>query len=144
VAAFAARRGVELAELTGNMEDGGFLAVCLCAEWCKTCREYRPGFEALASRFPAMGFRWVDIEDHADEMGDLDITDFPTLLIFRGARVLFFGVTRPQPRYLARLLETFAAQTLSEARDYAISSPERASWQQNDEITALRRWILSE
>ena len=141
--AFAARCSVELAELIGGMADGGFLAACLCAEWCKTCREYRPGFEALASRFPAMKFRWVDIEDHADEMGDLDITDFPTLLIFRGARVLFFGVIRPQPRHLGRLLETFAAQTLSEVRDYVVSSPERLSWQKNGEITALYRWMLS-
>ena len=26
-----------------------FSVYCLCAEWCGTCREYRPGFQALAS-----------------------------------------------------------------------------------------------
>jgi thioredoxin 1 len=44
-----------------------------------------------------MRFVWVDIEDESELVGDLDIEDFPTLLLARGGRVLFFG-----PRAAAR------------------------------------------
>jgi hypothetical protein len=71
-------------------------------------------------------------------MGDIDIVDFPTLLVFRGGYVLFFGPMTPRADILRRLLEMFAAQTVSESRDYAFSSPDHASWQANGDIAALR------
>ena len=43
-----------------------FLVACLCAQWCDTCVAYKPGFHALAERFPRAEFRWVDIEDDAE------------------------------------------------------------------------------
>ncbi len=78
---------------------------CLCAEWCDTCVEYRPGFLALAQRFPQARFRWLDIEDHADEVGDLEVENFPTIEVKHGEEVLFYGVMLPKPELLARLLE---------------------------------------
>jgi hypothetical protein len=42
--------------------DREYLVACLCAAWCDTCVAYRPGFLALAERFPRAEFRWVDIE----------------------------------------------------------------------------------
>ncbi|MDR1162307.1 MAG: thioredoxin family protein [Candidatus Accumulibacter sp.] len=116
-----------------------FLVVCLCAEWCKSCREYRPDFDALSASVEGADFRWVDIEEHADAMGELDIVDFPTLLVFRGEYVLFFGPMTPHSERLRRLLETFAAQTTSESRDYATSSPDRAAWQTNGDLSGIRR-----
>ena len=38
-----------------------FVVSCLCAEWCDTCVDYRPGFFALAEKFPTAQFRWIDI-----------------------------------------------------------------------------------
>jgi thiol-disulfide isomerase/thioredoxin len=119
-----------------------FLVICLCAEWCKTCREYRTVFDAVSAASPGMVFRWVDIEEDANAMGDLDIADFPTLLIFRGRDVLFFGPMTPHSARLRRLLETFAAQTDSESRGYATATPERAAWQTNGDITALRAFVF--
>ncbi|MDR1275681.1 MAG: thioredoxin family protein [Candidatus Accumulibacter sp.] len=116
-----------------------FLVVCLCAEWCKSCREFQSDFDALSSDFAGADFRWVDIEENADAMGELDIVDFPTLLVFRGEHVLFFGPMTPHSERLRRLLEVFAAQTVSESRDYAISSPDRAAWQTNGDLAAFQK-----
>ena len=79
---------------------------CLCAEWCDTCVEYRPGFLALAGKFPGTEFRWVDIEDQADEVGDLEVENFPTLRVTRGDEVLFHGTLEPLHGQLRRLLES--------------------------------------
>jgi thioredoxin 1 len=87
---------------------------CLCAEWCDTCGQYRPGFLALAEKFPGVQFRWIDIEDQADEVGDLEVENFPTIRVTRGQgdeqRVLFHGVQLPIPAHLERLLEELLAR----------------------------------
>lgn len=106
-----------------------FLIVCLCAEWCGTCRDYRTGFLAMAELFPRAQFRWLDIEDHADLLGDHEVENFPTLHIQRGNDVLFFGTMLPHHAHLRRTLEVFYAQAPDESRDYARSTPERNAWQ---------------
>ncbi|WP_374399779.1 thioredoxin domain-containing protein [Niveibacterium sp.] len=116
-----------------------FLVACLCAQWCGTCRDYRAGFDALASEFPGMGFVWVDIEDHADAIGDIDVENFPTILIQRQDSVLFFGTVLPDHALLRRLLETYAAQTPGESERYAVATPERRGWQRDANLRALLR-----
>ena len=81
-----------------------FLVACLCAAWCDTCVEYRPGFLELAKRFPRAEFRWLDIEDHADEVGDLEVENFPTVRVTHGGKVLFHGTLLPHHEHLSRLL----------------------------------------
>ncbi|MGQ0545109.1 MAG: hypothetical protein ACT4P3_07225 [Betaproteobacteria bacterium] len=79
-----------------------FTVACLCAEWCHVCTEYRPGFFALAARFPQAQFRWIDIEDEEPER---EVEDFPTIHVQRGGETLFYG---PQPTahaVLERLLQ---------------------------------------
>jgi thiol-disulfide isomerase/thioredoxin len=88
------------------------LAVCLCAAWCDTCDAYRPVLERAAQQFPDARFVWLDIEDHEDLLGPLDIENFPTLLVAVGDDVRFFGTLTPQPETLARLLRaTFEEAT---------------------------------
>ncbi|HZQ72428.1 MAG TPA: thioredoxin domain-containing protein [Burkholderiales bacterium] len=79
---------------------------CICAAWCDTCAEYRPGFEALAAAFPQAAFGWLDTEDDAERVGELEIENFPTILVKRGAETLFFGPQPPSHEVLRRLLET--------------------------------------
>ena len=80
--------------------------ICLCAGWCGVCRDYRAVFDAAAAGAGAAAvFSWVDIEDEAERVGDVDIENFPTLLIVRGTRALFFGPITPQPGTLARLVQ---------------------------------------
>jgi thiol-disulfide isomerase/thioredoxin len=78
--------------------------VCLCAEWCSTCREYRPVFERLARDHLQFNFAWVDIEDHAELADDFDVETFPTLLIAGGGGTHFLGPLLPRAEALSRLL----------------------------------------
>jgi hypothetical protein len=80
--------------------------VCLCAEWCDTCREYRRLFEQRAARANDALHLWVDIEDDADDLGDLDIETFPTLLVLHGPRPRFFGPVLPQIEVIDGMLRT--------------------------------------
>ena len=115
----------------------GFLVICLCAQWCGTCRDYRAGFDALALEFPGVRFSWLDIEEQADALGDLDIENFPTLYIRRGDSVLFFGTMLPHLNNLRRLIETFQQQSPEESRNYSCSVPERLGWQNDPDLRQL-------
>jgi thioredoxin 1 len=85
--------------------DREYLVACLCAAWCDTCVAYRAGFLALAQHFPRAEFRWVDIEDDAEAVEDIDVENFPTILVRRGGETLFHGVMLPHHQHLQRLLE---------------------------------------
>lgn len=80
---------------------------CLCAAWCRTCESYRQVFEAACAEFPPDGLKvhWIDIEDEAELVGDLDIETFPTLLIADDRHVRFAGPLTPQPETLRRVLK---------------------------------------
>ena len=80
--------------------------ICLCAQWCDTCRQWRPQLAQEALRHPDVRFSWVDIEDQADAMGEIDIETFPTLLIARGNQVRFLGPVLPTIAPIGRLLES--------------------------------------
>jgi thioredoxin 1 len=80
--------------------------ICLCAEWCDTCREYRRLFEQRAARASDALHAWVDVEDDSDVLGDLAIETFPTLLVLHGHRPRFFGPVLPQIEVIDGLLRT--------------------------------------
>ncbi len=88
-------------------QPGTTLVVCLCADWCRTCHEYRERFDDLADRLPENHVAvWLDIEDHAEWLDDdLDVEDFPTLWVGQAERVAFFGVMLPHIGQLERLLQ---------------------------------------
>lgn len=86
--------------------DDALRVLCLCAAWCGVCRDYRATFDAAAAAFGARAaFGWLDTEDDAALLDDVDVENFPTLLIARGDRTLFFGTITPQPATLARLVQ---------------------------------------
>lgn len=82
--------------------------VCLCAQWCGVCNQYRATFEQLATQFPQMRFIWLDVEDREDVAGDLDIETFPSLLVADGERARFLGPVLPQPAVVTRMLQSLA------------------------------------
>jgi thioredoxin-like negative regulator of GroEL len=82
--------------------------ICLCAEWCGVCREWRPLFEQLAAARPDLHFAWVDVEDEAQAMGDVDIETFPTMLVAQGSKPRFFGPVQPSASQLSRLLASLS------------------------------------
>jgi len=83
--------------------------VCLCAEWCGTCRDYRPLFEQVARAHPGLRFAWVDIEDHADIADEFDDETFPTLLVADAAGTRFLGPLLPHAETLSRMLTALPA-----------------------------------
>lgn len=82
------------------------LVVCLCAEWCGVCGEYRSRFEQMQSKFPQARFLWIDVEDDADLLHPLDVDNFPTLLLAVGDEPRFFGSITPQAEMLERLIRS--------------------------------------
>ena len=96
-----------IAELVADSET--LFVACLCAEWCGTCREYRIAFDALAERHPDICFAWIDIETHADRFDDLDVENFPTILIEDGVTTRFFGTVLPQASIVERMLVDLTA-----------------------------------
>ncbi len=99
------------AELAQWLDQGDWVVACLCAAWCDTCCGYRSGFDQLAAQHPDKRFVWIDIEDQADFIGDIDVENFPTLLIQRGDRVAFFGTVLPDLKLADRLIRAQAEKT---------------------------------
>lgn len=86
---------------------------CLCAEWCGTCREYQPLFNQLASEMPQARFVWVDVEAQDDLLQDLDIENFPTLLLADAQhRARFAGTVLPHADTLQRMCKAALAGDL--------------------------------
>ncbi len=114
-----------------------WVVACLCAAWCGTCGSYRAAFEALAARHPQLHFVWVDIEDQADVVGDLDVDNFPTLLIQRHDVVAFFGTVLPDPALAERIIAAQVGSSDAELARLANSSDERRQWQQECNLRVL-------
>jgi thioredoxin 1 len=102
---------------------GGRLVACLCADWCGVCREVRPLFDRLAKDHPDLRFEWIDIEDEAELMGEVDVETFPTLLVADAGEPKFFGPVLPRA-------EAFSA---------ALRSAEAGARVADDAVAALAR-----
>lgn len=119
-----------------------WIVACLCAAWCGTCSSYRATFEELAARHPDKYFVWIDIEDHADVVGDLDVENFPTLLIQHHEQVAFFGTMLPDPGLAHRLVQAQSAYGDGELAHLTAGSAERQSWQRDCNLRSLMRAVL--
>ena len=94
------------------------LVAGLCAQWCGTCRDWRAVFDAQADAHAGRAdFAWVDVEDHDEVMGSIDVENFPTLMIARGDDVLFFGTITPHAQTLARLVQSALQGDLKPVED---------------------------
>jgi len=119
------------AEIAAALAGPRWIVACLCAQWCGTCATYRATFEELAARHPDTNFVWIDIEDQADVVGDLDIDNFPTLLIQREDNVAFFGTVLPDGGLAHRMVQAQQALSAEELAALAGSTQERRDWQRD-------------
>ena len=124
-------------QLAATLGGDGWVVACLCAAWCSTCSSYRASFERLAARHPDKTFVWIDVEDQADVVGDLDVENFPTLLLQRRDKVAFFGTMLPDPMLADRLVQAQAALADDELARLAGSSEERRAWQRDANLRTL-------
>lgn len=111
------------------LEQDAWVIACLCAAWCDTCRAYRSTFDQLGALHADKRFVWIDIEDQADFIGEIDVENFPTLLIQRGDTVAFFGTVLPDLKLADRLIHAQAEKSAAELLAQASNTPERAQWQ---------------
>jgi thioredoxin-like negative regulator of GroEL len=126
-------------QLAASIGGGRWIVACLCAAWCGTCGGYRAAFESLAARHPDKTFVWIDIEDQADVVGDLDVDNFPTLLLQQGDTVAFFGTMLPDALLAERLVQAQAELPPDELARLAQSSEERRHWQRDCNLQTLLR-----
>jgi thioredoxin-like negative regulator of GroEL len=125
------------AAVVAAVKSDALTVACLCAAWCGTCSTYRATFEELALRHPDKTFVWIDIEDQADVVGDLDVDNFPTLLVQRGDTVAFFGTIVPDGAVAERLVQAQFDATPDELARLAASSEERRGWQRDCNLRVL-------
>lgn len=104
---------LDLPALAEHLNDhpDALLVACFCADWCKTCKQYQPAFEALAAQWPQACLIWIDIEEQPELLGDEDIEDFPTLQIQNENGTVFYGPMLPHIEHLERLLRSVSAQS---------------------------------
>lgn len=92
-----------MSEVVSTLKRG---AVCLCAEWCGTCRSYREGvFADISRQYPDIPFIWMDIEEHASLCDPLELESFPNWLIIWDGLPRFFGTLLPHYGHIDRLLQ---------------------------------------
>jgi thioredoxin 1 len=48
---------------------------------------------------------WIDVEDHDDEMGEVEVETFPTMLLARGSEAVFLGPVPPSAPQLEHLVD---------------------------------------
>ena len=91
-----------------SADAGAIDLACLCAAWCRLCDGYAEVFDATVAELrrtrPRLRSHWIDIEDEADLVGDLDVETFPTIVLADAAGVRFAGALTPQPAVLLRVL----------------------------------------
>ncbi|MBC3936542.1 thioredoxin family protein [Undibacterium rugosum] len=113
----------ELKDLPTQIRQSRWLVACLCAAWCDTCNAYRTQFDELAKKHPDKCFAWIDIEDDAHLVDEVEIENFPTLLIQVDSNVEFLGTMLPDTVQLHRLLSSIASELQpDQIRSYKRSS----------------------
>ncbi|GGC60034.1 thioredoxin domain-containing protein [Undibacterium terreum] len=101
----------DLAHIRGELQHKPWLVACLCAAWCNTCGDYRAAFDALRAQHADKCFAWLDIEDQAHLVDEIDVENFPTILIQHGDHILFFGTMLPDVKQLHRLISSLSENT---------------------------------
>jgi thioredoxin 1 len=82
------------------------LIACFCAAWCRTCDDYEQVFDRLRVSFGARAdFAWVDIEDQSDVLDNVDVENFPTLLISGQEHVYFWGTLLPHEGVAVQMIQ---------------------------------------
>ncbi len=120
---------------------------CLCAAWCAICHKIKPEFDGLSTE--GFHLHWVDIEDHADSLADLEILTFPTIVIATSQGKIFFaGPIEPRLTHLQRLLQSMdwrvsGLQPSQDWEDFVLAIRKSGKLQLNPVLPRLSQEVLS-
>lgn len=82
--------------------------VLFCADWCSSCREFKPAFDAL--HIPGLSRHWVDIERDEQLMSEIEVENLPSILVLSNDKLSwYFGEIRPSSLFLEKILTDLEA-----------------------------------
>lgn len=89
-----------------SKEDALLVVILGAEQWCARCRALRPMFDALAAQRQANEvWLWLDMEDHADFIGD-DLPDnLPVLMAYQGNRLVLSEVLATEAASIQALVD---------------------------------------
>ncbi|MCC7006288.1 MAG: thioredoxin family protein [Ottowia sp.] len=77
--------------------------ILFCAEWCGSCREFKTHFNAL--KIDGLSKHWLDIEDNAELVDEIEIDNLPTIFAVSADGLSFyFGEIPPNKVFLEKIL----------------------------------------
>lgn len=69
--------------------------ILFCAEWCASCREFKPHFNSLEIK--GLSKLWLDIEDHAALVDEVEINNLPAIFaVSEDGLSSYFGEIPPK------------------------------------------------
>jgi thiol-disulfide isomerase/thioredoxin len=82
--------------------------VLFCADWCSSCREFKPAFDALY--IPGLSRHWVDIERDEQLMPEIEVENLPSVFVLSNDKLSwYFGEIRPSSLFLEKILTDLEA-----------------------------------
>jgi thioredoxin 1 len=79
------------------------------AEWCGPCRNIGPVYEKLSEEYQGkLGFAKMDIDAHPSVPNRLGIQAIPTMMVFKGGKVIG-RIVGPQPSRLKNEIDRVLA-----------------------------------
>lgn len=84
--------------------DSGIRVICLCAAWCGVCQDFVAQYRSTQGWDPDVVYEWLDIEDDVERLGDVEVENFPCILVGVQGEPVFFGAITPNRASLDRLI----------------------------------------
>ncbi|MFZ6674201.1 thioredoxin domain-containing protein [Undibacterium sp. Xuan67W] len=79
-------------------------------QWCAKCRDLRPQFDSLAAQAKLDEvWLWLDLEDHAEFIGDYLPENLPMLIAYQGENIVLCQVVEDAEQSLNEYLEPIRA-----------------------------------
>lgn len=105
----------QLKERVIHTHSKGNLVLFLCAAWCGTCTTFKSVADEMSSLFPSATFVWLDVEDDNIVAGDVDVSNFPSIAVFRDGVPVHYGVSLPHQGVVKRLLSALLSNSIQMA-----------------------------
>jgi hypothetical protein len=72
-----------------SQPDAALFIIVGAEQWCEKCRNLRPHFDAYLGQADSHDvWLWLDLEDHAEFLGDYQPDTLPMLLAYRGSHMI--------------------------------------------------------